>query len=133
MPYGVGAGAARVRSAAIFGTNDAPRANAGAAEISFDFPELECVLCLLPRDVIDTAAARAAILGTGADRVLIAGGTIDEETYLRALADQLGVSFEPLDGVPRAMCPVADQRLIEAAAQGMVPLMIADQLRLVVA
>jgi hypothetical protein len=111
-------GAARVHSELIFGTNDASR----TAETSDDFPELECVRSLLPLDVIDTATARAAILGIGADRILIAGGNIDEETYLRALAGQLGVTFEPLDGVSRAMCPVADERLIEAAAQGMVPL-----------
>lgn len=133
MAYGVGARAARVRSAAIFGPNDARRADASAAEASVDFPELECVRSLLPSHVLDTAAARAAILGTGADRVLIAAGTIDEETYLRALADQLGLTFEPLDGVPRAMCPIVDERLLEAAAQGMVPLIIAGKLVLAVA
>lgn len=49
--------------------------------------------------------------GTGADRVLIASGALDEETYLRALADELGVPFEPLDGVARALCPLGDERL----------------------
>ena len=46
---------------------------------------------------------------------------------------QLGVPFEPLDGVARAQCPLGDERLIEAAAQGMVPLVVADELCLAVA
>jgi len=91
------------------------------------FPELDCVRGLLADAAIDAAEARAAKLGTGADRVLIANGALDEETYVRALADRLGVPFEPLDGVARVLCPLGDERLIEAAAQGMVPLVIADE------
>ena len=58
-----------------------------------DFPELDCVRGLLAEHVVETAAARAAVLSTGADRVLIVNNAIDEETYLRALADQLGAVF----------------------------------------
>jgi hypothetical protein len=88
---------------------------------------------VVPLHVVEAAAARAIALGTGADRVLIASETIDEETYLRALAHQLDVPFEPLDDIARALCPLGDERLIEAAAQGMVPLVIAGELCLAVA
>jgi cellulose synthase/poly-beta-1,6-N-acetylglucosamine synthase-like glycosyltransferase len=97
------------------------------------FHEIDCVLSLLPRDVLAGAEERAAALGLGADRVLIASGALDEETYLRALGDSLGVAFEPLDGIPRAMCPVGDERLIESVANGMLPLAAGDDLYLVVA
>ena len=73
------------------------------------------------------------MLGIGADRVLIAAGAIGEESYLRALADALDVPFEPLDDVARAQCPLDDERLIESAAAGMLPLMDNDELCLVVA
>jgi len=131
MAFGVGAGAARVRSRVSFGARETPALEPAGAPA--DFPELDCVRGLLPAGVIEAAAARALILGTGADRVLIATGALDEESYLRALARHLGVAFEPLDGVPRATCPLDDERLIEAAAQGMVALAIAGELALVVA
>ena len=83
--------------------------------------------------MIDDAERRAAALGVGADRVLIAAGELSEEVYLRALGDALGVAFEPLDGTPRAFCPLNDERLIESAAAGMLPLAIDDELFLVVA
>ena len=83
--------------------------------------------------MIEAAEHRAAALGVGADRVLIAAGALSEEAYLRALGDALGVAFEPLDGTPRAFCPLNDERLIESAAAGMLPLAIDDELYLVVA
>jgi glycosyltransferase XagB len=98
-----------------------------------DFPELDCVRGLLAEHVVETAAARAAALGIGADRVLIANNAIDEEIYLRALAERLDAVFEPLDGVPRAMCPLEDERLIDSVTQGMLPLLIAEELCLVAA
>ena len=76
-------------------------------------PEIDCVRSLLAADVIEAAECRAAALGVGADRVLIAAGRLSEETYLRALGDALGVEFEPLDGIPRGQCPLNDERLIE--------------------
>ena len=97
------------------------------------FPEIDCVRPLLAANVLAAAEQRAAALGVGADRVLIAAGALSEETYLRALGETLGVAFEPLDGVARALCPVNDARLIESAAAGMLPLAIDDDLFLVVA
>ncbi len=96
-------------------------------------PEIDCVRALLAIDVIEDAERRAARLGVGADRVLIAAGTLSEEAYLRALSEALGVAFEPLDGTPRAFCPLNDDRLIESAAAGMLPLGADDALVLVVA
>ncbi len=117
---GVPAGAKRRRHAAV---------GAGGSQ----FPEIDCLRGLLPEHVLAGAEARAGHLGVGADRVLIASGRIDEETYLRALGNALGVAFEPLDRVPRALCPLSDGRLIESAANGMLPLVEHDELRLIVA
>ncbi|MBI3702856.1 MAG: glycosyltransferase, partial [Rhizobiales bacterium] len=97
------------------------------------FPEIDCVRSLLAADVLAAAEQRAAALGVGADRVLIAAGRLSEETYLRALASRLDVAFEPLDGIARTLCPIDDRRLIEAAAAGLLPLAIDDELYLVVA
>lgn len=96
------------------------------------FPELDCVRHLLAANTLAAAELRAARLGVGADRVLIASGALSEEVYLRALAASLGVAFEPLDGVPRAHCPIDSDRLIESAAAGLLPLSVDDDLFLVV-
>ena len=107
-------------------------ADSGAGQAG-DCPEIDCVRSLLAADVIDDAVRRATTLGFGADRVLIAAGRLSEETYLRAFGDALGVIFEPLDDRPRTSCPLDDERLIESAAAGMLPLVIEDELTLVVA
>jgi hypothetical protein len=110
----------------------AERADSGAVHTD-RCPEIDCIRTLLAADVIEAAERRAAALGVGADRVLIAAGELSEEDYLRALAAALGVAFEPLDDAPRALCPLNDERLIESAAAGMLPLAIGDELYLVVA
>jgi len=86
------------------------------------FPELKCVRHLLPASTLDAAARRAERLGIGADRALIAAGLIDEETYLRLLGGELGVAFEPLDGIPRARCPLDDKELLTRASTRRLPL-----------
>lgn len=95
--------------------------------------ELDCVRALLPRDVLLAAEERAAAVGVGADRVLITSGALDEDTYLRALADYTGAKFELMDGIAREICPIDDERLIESGIKGMVPLMLDEELCLVVA
>ncbi|HVV61617.1 MAG TPA: glycosyltransferase family 2 protein [Pseudolabrys sp.] len=97
------------------------------------FAEIDCLRGLLPGAVIDAAEKRAAAVGTGADRVLIASGALSEETYLRALAASLAMTFEPLVARDRAVCPVGDDRLIEAVAVGLLPLRLDGELFLVVA
>lgn len=96
-------------------------------------PELDCVRHLLPEATLALAELRAAELGTGADRVLIAQGAIDEETYLKALARQLGMGFERLEGKPRDAFPLSDERLLTAARSGMLPLTVHNSTRIVVA
>jgi hypothetical protein len=96
-------------------------------------PEIECIRSLLPIDVLMAAQERSAALGVSADRVLIASGAIREEDYLRALARSLGVQFDTLECVSRTRCHIEDQRLIDAAAAGLLPLMEGDDLRVVVA
>jgi cellulose synthase/poly-beta-1,6-N-acetylglucosamine synthase-like glycosyltransferase len=85
-------------------------------------PELDCLRQRLPATVLATAEQWAQDVGTGADRVLITSGRIDEESYLRALGEALGIGFESLDDVTRAHCPIDDQRLIESATTGLLPL-----------
>lgn len=96
-------------------------------------PEIDCLRARFGASVLTQAAQRAAALGTGADRVLIAAGRLSEENYVLALAEALGIAFEPLDGVPRAMCLGDDDRLIENAAHGMLVLSVDDRPCIVVA
>jgi hypothetical protein len=96
-------------------------------------PEIDCVRHLLPAPTLALAELRAAEVGVGADRVLIAQGLIEEEIYLTELARQLGVVFEPLDDKPREACPLSDERMLEAAAVGMLPLTVDGSIKVVVA
>lgn len=98
-----------------------------------DFPELDCVRRRLPPATIAAAQRRADAVGVTADRVLVASGLMTEETYVRALAQSLGLAFEPLAAPQRAICPLSDERLIEASAAGLLPLAEGDALTLVVA
>ena len=110
-----------LRGAAAAGPSTDPSAADSGAGQAGGCPEIDCIRALMAADVVDDAERRAAALGIGADRVLIAAGKLSEETYLRALGESLGVIFEPLDGTPRALCPLSDDRLIESAAAGMLP------------
>lgn len=96
-------------------------------------PELDCLRAWLPADVLETAAARAARLGLGADRVLIAAGKLSEEDYVRALAAQLDVPFETFDGRLRASYLLADQELAQTARHGLLPIEDNELVHLVVA
>ncbi len=96
-------------------------------------PEIACIRDRLSDGVIAVAERRAAELGVGADRVLIASGAIAEEDYVRALAAYCDVAFDPLDITPRSAVPLTDDRLLEAAAVGLLPLNIAGSLVIVVA
>lgn len=97
------------------------------------FPEIDCVRASLSSGVVRAAEDGATRLGVGADRVLIARGALDEEGYLRCLAADLGVTFDTLDATPRSLCPISDDRLIEAAGMGLLPLKIDGEPCLVVA
>lgn len=97
------------------------------------FPELDCIRHLLPPSVLAIAAHRAAEAGVGADRVLIAWGIISEDSYGRALASFLDAPFEPLIERPRDQCPLTDSQLVDAANNGMLPLIADSRLEFAVA
>ena len=96
-------------------------------------PEIDCLRHLLPPATLAAAELRAAEIGVGADRVLIAAGDISEDAYAAALAQWLGIAFEPLDTRSRADCPLDDDRLIMAGAVGLLPLILNGQHFVVVA
>jgi cellulose synthase/poly-beta-1,6-N-acetylglucosamine synthase-like glycosyltransferase len=87
-----------------------------------DCPELDCIRSWLPEGVLAAAERRSAELGVGADRVLLASRLIAEDDYVQALAASLNVVFDPLTDTPRSDCPLADDRLIDAVAAGLLPL-----------
>ncbi len=96
-------------------------------------PEINCIQHLFPDGIIAAAQRRAADLGIGADRVLLASGVIAEEDYVQALGSSCGVMFDPLADTPRSACPLTDDRLIESVAAGLLPLQLDGDLVLVVA
>ncbi|MEX2034645.1 MAG: glycosyltransferase [Xanthobacteraceae bacterium] len=96
-------------------------------------PEIDCIRHLLPPGVVALAELRAAEVGVGADRVLIAAGAIDAETYAVALAASLDIAFESLTDRSRDECPLSDDRLIEAATTGLLPLVVGKDVNILVA
>ena len=96
-------------------------------------PEIDCVRHLLSPGVVAFAELRAAEVGVGADRVLIAQGLLDEETYLAEFARWLGVTFEPMEDRPRSACPLTDEHLIEAVNVGLLPLIVDGDTKLIIA
>ncbi len=85
------------------------------------FPEIDCVRHLLPLGFAEVAEWRSVQVGIGADRVLVTAGHIAEDTYLRALAAELGIPFEPLDDVGRDACTLDDGELAQATVTGFLP------------
>jgi hypothetical protein len=98
-----------------------------------EFRELDPVSARLEPGLLAWSERRAAALATGADRVLITAGVITEDDYLRAFAAATGIAFEPLDHAPRSGCPLDDERLLDAAAAGILPMRAGSELVFVVA
>ncbi|MBI4274603.1 MAG: hypothetical protein HY659_07885, partial [Rhizobiales bacterium] len=96
-------------------------------------PELDCLRDRLPPGVLAAAELRAGEIGTGADRVLICNGVISEQAYINALAAQLGLTLNNLEGLPRSAYPYDDERLITAAAAGLLELELEGSRVLIVA
>ena len=82
-------------------------------------PEIDCVRDLLPSRVVVAAERRARAIGLGADRVLICADAMTEDAYLMVLAASLGTSYEPLERISRADCPLDDDQLVQAASAGL--------------
>ncbi len=96
-------------------------------------PELDCVRQRLTPGLLAAAERRAHSLGVGADRVLISAGAITEEAYVRALAHALDLPFETCEHLRRPACPLPDERLLEGAAAGILPVEVDGALQFVVA
>jgi hypothetical protein len=82
--------------------------------------ELECLRQVLAPDLLHRAERRAAELGTGADRVLIGWGVIDEAAYLRHLSDHTGIAVDDLSDLGRGDLMMRDDQIARAAACGVV-------------
>jgi len=83
--------------------------------------ELDCLRQMLAPALLAAAETRSREVGTGADRVLIQWGVIDEAAYLRRLSHHLRISFEPHLYVPRADIFLPDTQLHYAVQQGLLP------------
>jgi cellulose synthase/poly-beta-1,6-N-acetylglucosamine synthase-like glycosyltransferase len=97
------------------------------------FPELDCIRDRLSLGMIAAVERRAIQLGVGAERVLVASGGIDEESYLIALAEWLGWTYEDFSNRSRESCALDDDQLIDAARTGLLPLVIDGEPSFVVA
>src|ERR1043166_5409989 len=97
------------------------------------FPELDCIRNRLPLATLAAVERRAIETGVGADRVLIAAGICDQDSYMMALAAWLGLEFETFDGVNRASCRLDTRQLMDAAKAGLIPLVTERGLAVVVA
>jgi glycosyltransferase XagB len=51
-----------------------------------------------------------------------------EDAYLTVLAASLGTSYEPLERISRADCPLDDDQLVQAAAAGLLPVCEAGEI-----
>ena len=56
-----------------------------------------------------------------------------EDAYLTVLAASLGTSYEPLDHISRADCPLDDDQLVQAAAAGLLPVCEAGEIVWIIA
>jgi cellulose synthase/poly-beta-1,6-N-acetylglucosamine synthase-like glycosyltransferase len=111
-----------------------PHRAAGRDNVFHLCPELDCVRGKLDADTANALARRAMAIGLGADRVLIASGIMDEESYVCAFARSLALPFESLgENITRVQCPLSDDELIGACAAGLLPLRIQGELTFVVA
>ncbi|PZA10510.1 glycosyl transferase [Rhodopseudomonas palustris] len=96
-------------------------------------PELDCLRGVLAPSLLQAAARRSRELEIGADRVLIHQGVIEEQAYLRHLSGSLKIGLEEFDQVGRSDCPLSDAQITAAAATGIVPLRLDDELVWVIA
>ncbi|NIK47998.1 glycosyltransferase family 2 protein [Variibacter gotjawalensis] len=95
--------------------------------------EIDCVRRWFTSERLAEVEKRARRLGVGADEVLLASGEIAPDPYTYAQADAIGLDFVDLDKVPRALCPLDDEALFDAARKGLLPIYDGDVLRWAVA
>ena len=99
-----------------------PRTKAGHAF------ELDCLRGALPPDILAEAARCAALLGVGADQVLIRRGIITETEYVIRLARHCELAVEDFRDISRTDCPLSDAQLRYAAQHRILPLEQPDAL-----
>src|SRR3954470_9914106 len=96
-------------------SNDNQRGEQGRAD------ELDCLRGMLAPELLAAAERRARHVGTGADRVLIQWGVIDEAAYLESLSRHTSVAIDTLAGVERSDLPLHDRQIAQAAEYGLLP------------
>jgi hypothetical protein len=85
--------------------NRAPRPHSEPAS------ELACLHGVLAPAILREAERRGRTIGVGADRILIHGGVIGEDAYLRQLARHTGMAIENFANITRDDCPLSDDQL----------------------
>jgi len=84
--------------------------------------ELDCLRGVLPSELLVEAARCAALLGVGADQVLIRRGLITEADYVIRLARHCELEVEDFRDISRTDCPLSDAQLRYAAQHRLLPL-----------
>ncbi len=88
-----------------------------------DMPaELDCLRGHVAVDLLRAAGRRSRRIGTGADRVLIHWGVLDEVSYLKHLAAHTGVPIEAPRDTLRSDLPLPGAHLPRIAQHGLLPL-----------
>src|SRR3569623_1204174 len=90
--------------------------------------ELDCLRGVLPPALLAEAARCAALLGVGADQVLIRRGLVTEADYVARLAQHCGLAIEDFRDISRTDCPLSDTQLRYAAQHRLLPLEQPDAL-----
>ncbi len=85
-------------------------------------PELDCLRDYIPADLLEAAKQRSRRIGTGADRVLIQWGVLDEATYLEHLAVHTGVPIDARPDTLRSDIVLPDEQVSHAARHGLLPM-----------
>jgi cellulose synthase/poly-beta-1,6-N-acetylglucosamine synthase-like glycosyltransferase len=119
--------------ARLFGRRTAPEPPCARAREPGPAAELDCLRPVFAPQLLASAEQHGAETGTGADRVLIARGLIDEADYLHRLAADSGLALETCAGLGRGDCPLADDTIHLAARHGYLPIVTQGQLVYVIA
>lgn len=90
--------------------------------------EIDCLRGVLPTETLRAAISRAVEVGTGADRVLVAQGVIDEIAYLEHLSAHTGIAIDSLASIGDGDCALDASQHAYAAQSGILPLRIDGEL-----
>ena len=86
-------------------------------------PELDCLRDYLAPELLQAATERSRLIGTGADRVLIQWGVLDEASYLQHLAAHTGVCIDAPSDTLRSTIPLHSEQFPCIAQHGLLPLL----------